>query len=314
MNTAAKGLPDEESRHRALVALGRHLQRGGYRFTTATPETHRRVVARDPERDARDLREVFGWSRPFRAGTIDAEAERLLAAAGAVRRGDDGRWSSAVRWSTIGEILHLHSAYPTHEPDAVFFGPDTYRFVAALQALAPRARRAVDIGCGSGAGGIALASGCDRIVLADINPLALTYARVTAELANVAVDLVVSDVLGQIADPIDLVIANPPYLVDPAARRYRDGGAELGCALSLRIADEALRRLEPGGRLILYTAAPIVAGRDHLRERIEPLLDAAGARADYRELDPDVFGEELETPAYAEVERIAVVLLDARRG
>jgi len=30
----------------------------------------------------------------------------------------------------------------------------------------------------------------------------------------------------------------------------------------------------------------------------------------YRELDPDVFGEELERPAYARVERIAVIGLD----
>ncbi len=312
--SAGRRQPDDEPRHRALVALGRHLHGADYRFTTGTPETHRRVLARDPDRDARDLRDVFGWSRPFRAGAIDTEAERLLAAAGAARRRDDGRWSSTVRWSTIGETLHLHSAYPTQESDAVFFGPDTYRFVAALRALAPRARRAIDVGCGGGAGGIALAPGCGRIVLTDINPLALAYARVTAELAGVAVDLALSDVLDQVADPFDLVIANPPYLVDPAARRYRDGGADRGCALSLRIVADALRRLEPGGRLILYTAAPIVDGRDHLRGRLAPLLEAAGARADYRELDPDVFGEELETPAYADVERIAVVLLDARRG
>ena len=36
-----------------------------------------------------------------------------------------------------------------------------------------------------------------------------------------------------------------------------------------------------------------------------------GTRFDYRELDPDVFGEELDRPAYAHVERIAVVALDA---
>jgi len=32
---------------------------------------------------------------------------------------------------------------------------------------------------------------------------------------------------------------------------------------------------------------------------------------DYRELDPDVFGEELDRSAYRNVERIAVVALDA---
>ena len=33
----------------------------------------------------------------------------------------------------------------------------------------------------------------------------------------------------------------------------------------------------------------------------------AGCSLDYRELDPDVFGEELDRPAYRDVDRIAVV-------
>ena len=37
-------------------------------------------------------------------------------------------------------------------------------------------------------------------------------------------------------------------------------------------------------------------------------------RFSYAELDPDIFGTELERPAYRNVERIAAVLLDARFG
>jgi hypothetical protein len=48
-------------------------------------------------------------------------------------------------------------------------------------------------------------------------------------------------------------------------------------------------------------------GRDELREALESLSGEAGCALAYRELDPDVFGEELENPAYADVERIAVV-------
>jgi hypothetical protein len=36
-----------------------------------------------------------------------------------------------------------------------------------------------------------------------------------------------------------------------------------------------------------------------------------GTNYDYRELDPDVFGEELARTPYRDVERIAVVGLDA---
>jgi hypothetical protein len=53
----------------------------------------------------------------------------------------------------------------------------------------------------------------------------------------------------------------------------------------------------------------VVDGEHVLWRKLAPLLE--GARLEYVELDPDVFGEELERPAYASVERIAVVGLDA---
>jgi len=294
----------------ALLELGRWLTTRGYRFTTITPESHRRVNARPANAEARTIEDIFGWSRPFRPGVLPTEVIALLDAAGELRvRGD--RLASGVRWSSLGDHLYVHGGYPTSEPDAVFFGPDTSRFVALLGSLAPRARRAVDVGCGSGAGGLAIAATCARLTLADINPRALALARVNAALAGVAVEVVKSDVLAGIDGDLDLVIANPPYLADPQRRVYRDGGGAHGSALSVRIVDEALARLAAGGRLILYGASAIVAGRDPLRAILEPRLAARGATWTYRELDPDVFGEELDGPAYAEVERIAVIALDA---
>ena len=107
--------------------------------------------------------------------------------------------------------------------------------------------------------------------------------------------------------PFDLIVSNPPYLRDGEARTYREGGGALGEGLSVRIVQEAVERLSPRGMLILYTGAPIVAGVDMLRASIEPWLRQRGLAFTYEELDPDVFGEELERPAYANVERIAVV-------
>jgi methylase of polypeptide subunit release factors len=299
----------------ALLELGRALRQAGYHFVTPTPETHRRVNARPGATEARDLRDVFGWSRPFREALLPPRLVTLLDEAGALRR--EGRLlRSGVRWSSAGGALFVHSAYPTVEPEAVFFGPDTYRFLSFLARVAPRARRAVDVGCGSGAGGIALAlGGCAAAVtLADVNPRALRLAEVNAALAGVPAEVRESDVLAGVDGAFDLVVANPPYLVDPGRRVYRDGGGALGLALSVRIAREALARLAPGGRLALYTASPVQAGgRDPLREALTPLLSAA-AEWSYEELDPDVFGEELETAAYAEAERIAVVGVTARRA
>src|SRR5690606_38819582 len=165
------------------------------------------------------------------------------------------------------------------------------------------------VGTGSGAGGVIAAARARRVVLSDVNPLALHYARVNAALAGVDAEVVESDVLDGVDGPIDAVLANPPYLADAGQRLYRDGGGGHGEGVSVRIVREALKRLSPNGTLLLYTGAPIIEGEDVLRVAVEPICREAGAEFSYEELDPDVFGLELEQPAYFGVERIAVVAM-----
>jgi methylase of polypeptide subunit release factors len=148
----------------------------------------------------------------------------------------------------------------------------------------------------------------------DINPGALRLSAVNAELAglnNVAVYH--SDVLGSVEGPFDLIIANPPYMNDSQQRAYRHGGGALGEGLSLRIVRESLPRLALGASLVLYTGVAMVAGHDPFLESVLPLVSGDAFGWTYRELDPDVFGEELLKPGYERVERIAVVALTVTR-
>lgn len=303
----------------ALLELGRALRNDGYSFVTVTPETHRRIderAAAHGHAHARTLRDVFGWSRPFDPKLMPRRMLELLMAAGQVEA--DGELLRAkVRFSTVGNQLFVHSAYPTVQRDAVFFGPDTYRFCSLVQRWAkPRSAYAVDVCGGGGAGGIALAGRSDHIAIADINRTALDFAAINAALAGVSLDLVESDLLADVDGSPDLIIANPPYMRDAAARVYRDGGGERGEGLSLRIVREALGRLAPGGELILYTGTSIAEGVDALRGAVTELLGKHLARSVrdfiYEELDPDVFGEELSAPGYRDVDRIAVVGLHVR--
>lgn len=300
------------SSEQALVELGRHLGDAGYHFTTVTPETHRRVLARGDVRGggdgARTLRDIFGWSRRFDASVLPPKIlDALRRSAMCVER--DGLLASRVRFSTLGTGLYVHSAYPTTDESSVFFGPDSYRYCAVLARAVTGATRLVDVGCGSGVGALSLADRVERLVLSDINELALSMARVNAHLGGVAdrVEIVHGDLLAPVEREIDLVIANPPYLLDPARRVYRDGGGDLGTGLGVRIVREAVQRLSAGGQLVLYTGAPIVDGVDIVRAAIALILDEVSARWTYEELDPDVFGDELDTPAYAAVDRIAAV-------
>jgi methylase of polypeptide subunit release factors len=303
---------------KALVELGRSLARLGYQFTTVTPTAQEIVNRRPANKEARSLRDIFGWSRPFAASLLPPQLFELMAAGEVLERAPSGDlWRSTIRFSTIDELLFAHSAFPTTTQDAVFLGPDSMRFVAAITRSAPLAMRIVDVGCGTGVGGIVLARrgfGMNQVVLADINEQALRLARVNAELAGVAAEVVHSDVLNEVEADVDLVVANPPYLRDDQHRWYRDGAGEYGEALGARIVREALQRLRDnsrGGTLLLYTGAPIVAGRDMFLAAISDDLQRSNARYSYSELDPDVFSDELAKPAYAEVERIAAVFLHA---
>ena len=303
-----------DSQSAALVELGQFLQGQSYQFTTTTPATHARVLARQPQSEAENLTDIFGWSRLFRSERFPDIARMLQDAGELEARGD--RVRSKVRFSTLGEQLYVHSAYPTDAPDAVFFGPDTYRFARVINHFFPHGKksptRIIDIGCGTGAGGIyaaSLVSG-DRpeLVLVDINDRALRYSSINCALngAQQTTTLIHSDLFDAVDGRADLIISNPPYLVDPAARAYRHGGPR-GFELSLRIADESLGRLNPGGRMILYTGTPVVRGVDQF---LASLSDSFGARSRpflYEEVDPDVFGEELDNPNYRHADRIAAV-------
>jgi hypothetical protein len=86
-----------------------------------------------------------------------------------------------------------------------------------------------------------------------------------------------------------------------------------GAGLSLQIVDAALERLRAGGTLLLYTGIAIVDGRDEFLEAILPPLKAACDSWSYEELDPDIFGGQLDCEGYEEVERIAAVWLRASK-
>lgn len=66
-----------------------------------------------------------------------------------------------MRVSTVHGRLFLHSAFLTDSSDAVFLGPDTYRFADLIAAEIGRApvNRLLDLGAGAGVGGILAARG-----------------------------------------------------------------------------------------------------------------------------------------------------------
>lgn len=319
MSELQRKKPQFSSRRRqALEQLLRYLDEHDYDFVTPTPATLAIVVARRAGESAADLRDLLGWSLPFRAGGIDPRVERLLERADALAGPPQAR-RATIRVSRLHGRLFLHSAYPTSAADSVFFGPDSYRFAdlvrGELAAGLDRAPVIVDIGTGAGVGAVVAGTAVPRarLVATDLNPAALELACVNARAAEISLDVRCGDLLAGYSEVIDVALANPPYIVDPAARLYRHGGGLHGAELTIRIAEVVLPRLAERGRFILYSGSAIVAGRDRLRQALGEAAARHACALEYREIDPDLFGEELATPAYAEVERIAAVAALFRR-
>lgn len=305
----------EKHLHPPLEQLLLALYDRHYSFVTVTPATHHLVNQRRGNAWAESIEDIFGWNRPFKQETLDAGLFALMKEADILRPVAQG-WQSQVRVSSIQDKLFLHSGFPTDAADAVFFGPDTYRFIhamyGALSTLQGKVRRCVDIGTGTGVGAILLAEALPyaESIGVDINPKALAFAAINAQACRISnVHFQHSDLLHDLPGEFDLMIANPPYLVDPSARAYRHGHGPLGAQLSLDIVEAALARLAPGGILMLYTGVAITHGHDPFIEAVKHSTKMAGCTYQYTEIDPDIFGEELATAAYAQADRIAAVWL-----
>jgi len=238
---------------KALLELLSRLKACNYQFVAVTPATHSRVLARTPSA-APTLRDIFGWNRIFEEHQLDPALLALLRCSGSLED-VGGKMRSLVRVASLGGELFLHSAFPTTEPDAVFLGPDTYRFARFVCARLPALSSSawiVDMGSGSGAGGVVVARQAPgaRLTLVDVNPAAARLARVNVSFAHVAAEMRQGN---EIPAGCDLVIANPPYMIDANHRTYRDGGAMYGGEVACAWTEQALRALKPGGTLLLYT-------------------------------------------------------------
>jgi release factor glutamine methyltransferase len=141
--------------------------------------------------------------------------------------------------------------------------PETELVVATALRLAPRARHVLDVGTGSGAIAIALATELPaaRVLASDRMAPALAVAAVNRTRLAPRVALVRADLLAPFrAAAFDLLVANPPYCPagtvvqaevrdwEPATALY--AGADGLDALDALV-DEAPRVLGPGGWLVV---------------------------------------------------------------
>lgn len=172
--------------------------------------------------------------------------------------------------------------------------PETEHLVETALRLLPRAKCAIDLGCGSGAIGITyhLESGSPTH-LSDISHSALEVARYNAQRLAAKVTVHQADFAAALREhAVDLILCNPPYVPlgdesnlqreirehEPALALY---GGESGVEPYRVVIRQALRALRPGGWLVFelgyQSLAPVqemLSGAEW--QQVEVVSDLAG--------------------------------------
>jgi len=224
-----------------------------------------------------DLRPTALVARLRAAGCVFAEEEAaaLLAAA----TGPDSLAAMVAR-RVAGEPLETVLGWAGFCGLRVAVGPGVFvprqrtallveRAVALLRSV-PGTPVVVDLCCGSGAVGLAVAAGAGRVELhaADVDPVAVGWAR--RNLAAVDGRVHQGDLYAALPEGlrgrVDLLAVNAPYVPtgaiasmppearDAEPRTALDGGPD-GTALQRRVAAGARSWLTPGGVLLVETSA-----------------------------------------------------------
>ena len=261
----------------------------------------------DPRVDAELLvGHVAGWSR----GRVQARA-----LVGAELTGDEQEALRALvaRRAAREPLQHLTGLAPfrsleLHVGPGVFVPRPETEGVAqiaidALRAVDDAAPVAVDLGTGSGALALALATEVPRarVHAVELSPEAAVWTRRNVEATGADVHLVVGDLadaLPELDGAVSVVVSNPPYVPvgmvprDPEVRLHDPelalyGGAD-GLDVVRVLSRTALRLLRPGGLLV-------VEHGEHQGAALRELLGADGWTA--AATQPDLTGRDRSTTA-----------------
>lgn len=153
---------------------------------------------------------------------------------------------------------------------------------ASLATFAVRrpARRALDLGTGSGILAFVAAGYCERVWATDVNPRAIRFAQFNAALNGISN---VEFACGSTFEPVagrkfDLILTNPPCILGPANRyTFRDSGLKLD-EFCRRLISETPGFLEEGGYFQCTIEWPNLRGEDWT-ERLGSWFRASGCDA-----------------------------------
>ena len=205
----------------------------------------------------------------------------MLFGAGLLVENEDRSVTSPFHLS-IASGLYLFSDHLEHGGEAVM-GPSENTALLCRAAYAGRhVGRVLDLGCGAGTVALLLARHAANVIASDINPRALTLARINAAVNGIPnVEFREGDGFAPLAgESFELIACQPPFVPRPpdaGPAPYLFGGTR-GDEIALRVLSGVGAHLTPQGRAVMVAAWP---ERDDcpMEARIAAALPAGDVRA-----------------------------------
>lgn len=251
------------------VNLAGFLAQRGRRLMepSAVPGLYRAIERTRSRSREKDLRFWFlGETVPL----AEVPEGTALLESGVIEHDGDGV-RARLRFIPAGELLLAVDRLDRTIENFTYLGRDSLVFAERLRsALAGRAfARALDLCTGAGIQALTAAAYAERVEGTDINPRAIAFARLNAELAGFSdrVSFRANDLAAGLEGPYDLIVANPPYVWMPEEKKREnmDGfGGELGLEVVRRILVELDRLLSERGEAHFVCEAPVLSGRSVL--------------------------------------------------
>jgi hypothetical protein len=240
--------------------------------------------------DTLPLFEAFGINRVVPKASLQAALPpelltKLIEREVLIER--DGGWQSRLTVTPVGSKLFFHDDNRIHvheKMDHVFCGRCSMRLVARVAEVGATRRftRGLDLCTGSGVQGLSMSGSCDEVVLGDVNPRALAYARANARVNGVTNSrTVLSDLFSEIDGKFDIITANTPFLLLQEGSKALSGyGGHLGMEVELRLYQQLDERLMPGGISLVVASSAIVRGENVLATRLREIFRGKGYEID----------------------------------
>jgi release factor glutamine methyltransferase len=145
--------------------------------------------------------------------------------------------------------MKIDSSIKYHVNEGVYSpAEDTYFLIKCIQV---KKEKSLDMGTGTGLIALHMARQGAQVTAVDKTPQAVRNAMENAQINNIKIQVIQSDLFSKITDCFDVITFNPPYLPPNGPRNISWDGGQKGIEVAERFLTQAHDHLHKKGRIYL---------------------------------------------------------------